>query len=135
MSCMGCHLGAWSTKLRTECVIDVVQATSYLGTAVVFLYKASCKPNSEPKLFCCSLLDPCGIFRKDRQQKVSKTCWICRCKIDSFCCGLTIRICGCPFLNTFTTLYFCVHLTPLMISDNCNGSTALCSTSRWHMHG
>lgn len=26
--------------LRTECVIDVVQATSYLGTAVVFLYKA-----------------------------------------------------------------------------------------------
>ena len=52
MSCMGCHLGASSsTELRTECVIDVVQATSYLGTAVVFLYKASCKPNSEPKLF------------------------------------------------------------------------------------
>lgn len=27
-------------EVRTECTIDVIQATSYLGQAVVFLYKA-----------------------------------------------------------------------------------------------
>ena len=35
-----------ATEARTECVIDVVQATSYLGQGVVFLYRvggaASC---------------------------------------------------------------------------------------------
>ena len=35
-----CGMSALLTEIRTECVIDVVQATAYLGQAVVFLYKA-----------------------------------------------------------------------------------------------
>ena len=30
----------WELRIRTECVIDTVQAAAYLGQAVVFLYKA-----------------------------------------------------------------------------------------------
>ena len=32
--------GIWEVRIRTECVIDTVQAAAYLGQAVAFLYKA-----------------------------------------------------------------------------------------------
>ena len=42
-------------RIRTECVIDTVQAAAYLGQAVVFLYKAIDSTASGWRLSGCML--------------------------------------------------------------------------------
>lgn len=134
MSCMACHLGLpppESTELRTECVIDVVQATSYLGTAVVFLYKArnaNQTPNQSWKKLCF-IGSIGGIFRKVRKNKKrARHVGFADARLRAFAVAWRV-----DHQNLWMPLWMPlsqqvyhtvsrVHPTPLMISDNGTGS-------------